>query len=197
MMLTIVALCMILVVNVDDDFDVDTDIMVDDLVTLSQPVISLTYIMAAMYEGMLTMIYVTVRMLVQMQMEDHSGLQWAHTQAPNRAEWGTSSPTITREVMALGPALNTNGQPRASRGSATDPQSVYARVRTKLTDLLLCIYINYQSMIILALSTSIYRRLATGLATVSSIFYIFFMTHGPCGLTVCECSSGGRKSVAA
>ncbi|KAI5078378.1 hypothetical protein GOP47_0006049 [Adiantum capillus-veneris] len=29
----------------------------------------------------------------------------------------------------VGPALNTNGRPRAKRGSATDPQSVYARQR--------------------------------------------------------------------
>lgn len=35
----------------------------------------------------------------------------------------------TVEVMAAGPALNTNGKPRARRGSATDPQSVYARVK--------------------------------------------------------------------
>ena len=32
------------------------------------------------------------------------------------------------ECIAVGPALNTNGKPRARRGSATDPQSVYARV---------------------------------------------------------------------
>ena len=38
------------------------------------------------------------------------------------------SATQTVEVIAAGPALNTNGKPRARRGSATDPQSVYARV---------------------------------------------------------------------
>ncbi len=31
-------------------------------------------------------------------------------------------------MMVLGPALNTNGKPRAQRGSPTDPQSIYARV---------------------------------------------------------------------
>ncbi|MCO5604878.1 hypothetical protein L7F22_059052 [Adiantum nelumboides] len=31
--------------------------------------------------------------------------------------------------LEVGPALNTNGRPRAKRGSATDPQSVYARQR--------------------------------------------------------------------
>ncbi|KAG0610729.1 hypothetical protein M758_7G087100 [Ceratodon purpureus] len=33
------------------------------------------------------------------------------------------------DIIAIGPALNTNGKPRARRGSATDPQSVYARQR--------------------------------------------------------------------
>ncbi len=32
------------------------------------------------------------------------------------------------DMIAVGPALNTNGKPRARRGSATDPQSIYARV---------------------------------------------------------------------
>lgn len=32
------------------------------------------------------------------------------------------------DIIAIGPALNTDGKPRAKRGSATDPQSVYARV---------------------------------------------------------------------
>ncbi|XP_024540519.1 transcription factor bHLH84 [Selaginella moellendorffii] len=36
------------------------------------------------------------------------------------------SSTVT---SALGPALNTDGKPRAKRGSATDPQSIYARQR--------------------------------------------------------------------
>ncbi|CAM6028922.1 unnamed protein product [Sphagnum balticum] len=47
---------------------------------------------------------------------------------------GTSSScsSLQLEVMdmiAVGPALNTNGKPRARRGSATDPQSIYARHR--------------------------------------------------------------------
>ncbi|CAM6005840.1 unnamed protein product [Sphagnum balticum] len=33
------------------------------------------------------------------------------------------------DMIAVGPALNTNGKPRARRGSATDPQSIYARHR--------------------------------------------------------------------
>ncbi|XP_024367322.1 uncharacterized protein [Physcomitrium patens] len=33
------------------------------------------------------------------------------------------------DIIVIGPALNTNGKPRAKRGSATDPQSVYARHR--------------------------------------------------------------------
>nr|XP_024398939.1 uncharacterized protein LOC112293574 isoform X4 [Physcomitrium patens] len=33
------------------------------------------------------------------------------------------------DIIAIGPALNTDGKPRAKRGSATDPQSVYARHR--------------------------------------------------------------------
>lgn len=39
---------------------------------------------------------------------------------------GTSSSVDIHS--SVGPALNTNGKPRARRGSATDPQSVYARV---------------------------------------------------------------------
>ncbi|EFJ36606.1 hypothetical protein SELMODRAFT_404767 [Selaginella moellendorffii] len=47
---------------------------------------------------------------------------------------GWSSPTNESKhklssVNFAGPALNTNGKPRAKRGSATDPQSVYARHR--------------------------------------------------------------------
>ncbi|KAJ7548779.1 hypothetical protein O6H91_07G026600 [Diphasiastrum complanatum] len=36
---------------------------------------------------------------------------------------------VTEAGASVGPALNTNGKPRARRGSATDPQSVYARHR--------------------------------------------------------------------
>lgn len=41
----------------------------------------------------------------------------------------SSSASQAMELFAMGPALNTNGKPRARRGSATDPQSVYARHR--------------------------------------------------------------------
>lgn len=41
---------------------------------------------------------------------------------------GASAASQAMELFAIGPALNTNGKPRARRGSATDPQSVYARV---------------------------------------------------------------------
>jgi hypothetical protein len=36
---------------------------------------------------------------------------------------------VSMDMIAVGPALNTNGKPRARRGSATDPQSIYARHR--------------------------------------------------------------------
>ncbi|XP_073389066.1 uncharacterized protein [Physcomitrium patens] len=39
------------------------------------------------------------------------------------------TPSQAMDIIAVGPALNTNGRPRAKRGSATDPQSVYARHR--------------------------------------------------------------------
>jgi hypothetical protein len=38
---------------------------------------------------------------------------------------------VSMDMIAVGPALNTNGKPRARRGSATDPQSIYARVSSK------------------------------------------------------------------
>lgn len=38
---------------------------------------------------------------------------------------------------ALGPALNTNLKPRARQGSANDPQSIAARVRTQFFEFLL------------------------------------------------------------
>jgi hypothetical protein len=38
--------------------------------------------------------------------------------------------TQTTSGRALGPALNTNLKPRARQGSANDPQSIAARVRT-------------------------------------------------------------------
>lgn len=41
----------------------------------------------------------------------------------------SSAAAQAMELFAMGPALNTNGRPRARRGSATDPQSVYARHR--------------------------------------------------------------------
>ncbi|KAH7415644.1 hypothetical protein KP509_14G055200 [Ceratopteris richardii] len=43
---------------------------------------------------------------------------------------GTSGlATTSGDAEGIQPALNTNGRPRAKRGSATDPQSVYARQR--------------------------------------------------------------------
>lgn len=44
-----------------------------------------------------------------------------------------SAASQAMELFAIGPALNTNGKPRARRGSATDPQSIYARVSHLLT----------------------------------------------------------------
>ncbi|CAM6103483.1 unnamed protein product [Calypogeia fissa] len=41
----------------------------------------------------------------------------------------SNSGSVLDMNTAVGPALNTNGRPRARRGSATDPQSVYARHR--------------------------------------------------------------------
>lgn len=55
----------------------------------------------------------------------------------------TYSAKQTVEVMAAGPALNTNGKPRARRGSATDPQSVYARVKFSLSGF----YVNLQKQL--------------------------------------------------
>jgi hypothetical protein len=66
--------------------------------------------------------------------EDAKALQWSDQTlrgAELRAYCGPGSSSLASQavdIMAIGPALNTNGKPRARRGSATDPQSVYARV---------------------------------------------------------------------
>ena len=70
-----------------------------------------------------------------MQVEEAKALQWGD-EALRGAELRLYCPTSrggslasqAMDITAIGPALNTNGKPRARRGSATDPQSVYARV---------------------------------------------------------------------
>ncbi|CAM6078078.1 unnamed protein product [Sphagnum tenellum] len=66
-----------------------------------------------------------------------SNLKYGVTPDPNPKTFeshttSSSCSSLQLEVMdmiAVGPALNTNGKPRARRGSATDPQSIYARHR--------------------------------------------------------------------
>lgn len=69
-----------------------------------------------------------------LQVEQAKALQWSDQTlrgAELRSYSHSSSLAASQamDIIAIGPALNTNGKPRARRGSATDPQSVYARVR--------------------------------------------------------------------
>lgn len=65
------------------------------------------------------------------QVDDATVALWTSHRL-GKLEYTPSSLTASQalDMMAIGPALNTNGKPRARRGSATDPQSVYARVRS-------------------------------------------------------------------
>lgn len=65
---------------------------------------------------------VTVRMC-GLQANDQSGVV-------TRSSGTRATPMASTELYLPGPALNTNGQPRAIPGSAVDPQSIYARVRS-------------------------------------------------------------------
>jgi hypothetical protein len=58
---------------------------------------------------------------------EHGAALWRSAHG-HRSLYPPSTTSQAMEIFALGPALNTNGKPRARRGSATDPQSVYARV---------------------------------------------------------------------
>ena len=60
-------------------------------------------------------------------MQVGNGLTWGHDLRGSEVVMTYNGPSAM-DMIALGPALNTNGKPRARRGSATDPQSVYARV---------------------------------------------------------------------
>ncbi|KAG0578583.1 hypothetical protein M758_4G031100 [Ceratodon purpureus] len=63
-----------------------------------------------------------------LQAIDHGAALWRNAHA-HRSLCPPPASSQAMEIYAIGPALNTNGKPRARRGSATDPQSVYARHR--------------------------------------------------------------------
>jgi hypothetical protein len=60
-----------------------------------------------------------------------SNMQLSVIKAPNKlgSSSGYTRPSKASSRNPLGPALNTNGKPRAPQGSANDPQSIAARVR--------------------------------------------------------------------
>lgn len=67
--------------------------------------------------------------------DSHADQAAAMWNSPNlrRSSFPSILTSQAMEIYAIGPALNTNGKPRARRGSATDPQSVYARVSHKIS----------------------------------------------------------------